>query len=230
MRYLLVSILLLYCFTSCQNAESGRATELESNRIYYDYQVSAEEGHEEATVRLQYKIGDENGRAFVVEKPGKVMFDGAELKVDSTHFTGAYYELIKPLSEISGEHTIAFVDKKGKEHTTNFSFAPFSLAQDVPERVKRKPFTIQLKNFPASFILIRLVMTDTSLQSPGVNEEMQIENGRVAIDEAFLNNLKAGPVTLEIYREEERPVGSGTKEAGRLLMTFGIRRQFELVP
>jgi hypothetical protein len=71
-------------------------------------------------------------------------------------------------------------------------------------------------------------MADTSLRSEGVNEEMRIENGILTITEEAFSRLTNGPVILEIYREEERPLRGNPKTDGKLSMTYGIKREFEL--
>jgi hypothetical protein len=96
--------------------------------------------------------------------------------------------------------------------------------------VVKKPFTVQLTNFPTAATTIRLVMVDTSLDSPDVNEELRVENGEVKIDAAMLANLTKGPTVLQIYREEQRPFENGGTATGRLTTTYGIKREFVLVP
>jgi hypothetical protein len=229
MRYLLFCSFFLPWLTSCQNDEVGRNNAAEEDGLYYDYQVSAEEGREEATMRLQYKDGDENGETLAMEKPAKVLFDGAELAADSSRFTGTYYELIKPVAELSGGHSIVFIDAKGGEHKVEFSFQLFSLVEELPGRMPARPFTIHFSDFPSSPTTVRVVMTDTSLQSAGVNEELLVEEGTLTIDESLLNHLTEGPVTMEISREEIQPIQTLAGEKGRLLLSYALRRQFELV-
>lgn len=229
MRYLLFFVLFLPWITSCQNDEAGRKKAVEKSELYFDYQVSAEEGRAEGTVRLQFKNGDENGEAIAFEKSARVLFDGTELEPDSSRFNGAYYEVLKPVSELSGRHSIVFVDPEGREHKTTFSFQPFSLVGELPDQLPPAPFVIHLKDFPSAPTLVRVVMTDTSLQSKGVNEELLVEDGALAIDKSLLDNLTEGPVTMEISREEVVPVKAGPERSGRLLLIYAVRRQFTLL-
>lgn len=217
----------LLIIVSCKNKNADKK-EADPKNIYRDYRVWGEEGRDEATLRLQYKKGDEEGDAIALEAPAKVLFDDAEIKADSSHFTGPYYELVKPIDEFSGSHNILYVDPVGKEHRDSFRFEPFSLVEEIPERLTRKSFQLKLANFPGTSTLIRLVMADTSLSSEGVNEEMRIENGIVNITEQELAKLSNGPVILEIYREEEKPIQGSSGKSGKLSMTYGIKREFEL--
>lgn len=216
-------------FTACQNAETGRRDAPDEEHLFFDYQVSAEEGREDATVRLQYKLGDESGEALALEKPAKVLLDGKEIAADSSRLSGTYYELIRPLEELKGRHSIVFIDEEGKEYRQEFTFEPFALAEELPESISKRPFTIRLQNFPPAAETVRLVMTDTALYSTGVNEDLQVENGEIHIDKAMLDHLIAGPISLEISREKEEPIRHGAKAGGRLLLTYSLRRQFELL-
>lgn len=230
MKPFFLSILFLFFLWSCAGEEEPRIVpKTPSGGVYADYQVWAEEGADEVTIRLQYRRGNDEGDAFAVENPGKVLLDGDEMIPDSTRFMGVYYEVTKPVDDFTGEHTVVFIDKTGREHREEFTFEPFTLRAELPENIRKKPFTIQLQNFPERSTPIRLVMVDTSLRSAGVNEDLLIQDGKVEITEEFLRLLTNGPVTLEIYREEERPVKGGPTRSGRFSMTYGLRRHFNLV-
>src|SRR5215203_2859812 len=126
MRILSFFSLSLFCLAACDNnAEIGNAKDVNPESIYYDYKMWAEEGKEEATVMLQYRFGGEHGTTLVLNEPAKVVFDGVELKVDSAKLTGAFYEVVKPVRELKGNHTIVFTDMNGKGHKEDFSFEPF---------------------------------------------------------------------------------------------------------
>lgn len=230
MKPFLLYIILLFFLGSCAGEEEPSfVRKTPSGGVYADYQVWAEEGADEVTIRLQYRRENEEGDAFAVENPGKVLLDDEELAPDSTRFMGVYYETSKPIEDFTGEHTVVFIDKSGREHREEFTFEPFTLRAELPENIRKKPFRIQLQNFPERSTPIRLVMVDTSLRSAGVNEELLIEEGIVEITKEFLRLLTKGPVTLEIYREEERPVKRGSKHSGKFTLTYGLRRHFNLV-
>src|SRR4051812_6962818 len=79
-----------------------------AGQIFYDYRIEGSEENDLVTCRLQYRLGGPNGSTLVVTAPGKVELDGQELKVDSAGFTGAFYELIRPVEQFRGHHTISF--------------------------------------------------------------------------------------------------------------------------
>ena len=230
MRTLSIFSLIIFSLAACDNnAEIGKAKDVKPESIYYDYKIWAEEGKEEATIMLQYRFGGEHGTTLVLDDPATVMFDGVELKVDSAKLTGAFYEVVKPVKELKGNHTIVFTDMNGKEHKENFSFEPFTLAAEFPEKVKKEPFTVKLNGFPPEPTNVRLVMTDTAFASKDVNEERVIERGELRIDSNELAALTKGPVTFEIYIEEEKPLKNPSKEGGRILITYGLKRHFEFI-
>jgi hypothetical protein len=70
-------------------------------------------------------------------------------------------------------------------------------------------------------------MIDTAFGTRDVNEELVVKNGELAITAKMWRALSTGPITMEIYREEEIPLNIGVKEAGRLLMTYRLKREFE---
>ncbi|MGZ5222520.1 MAG: hypothetical protein ACXWC7_20700, partial [Chitinophagaceae bacterium] len=212
MRTLSCLFMVVFVLAACDNVEIGYARDVDPETIYYDYKIWAEEGKDDATVMLQYRFAGKDGTTLVIEEPSKVTFDGEELKMDSAGFTGVYYEKIRPLKDFSGKHTIVFTDKNKKEHKEEFSFEPFTLAAEFPEKVKKEPFTIKLSNFPAEPANVRLVMMDTAVHSKSVNEEMTIKNGEIRIDSGMLNGLTKGPIVFEIYIEDEKPLKNASKE------------------
>lgn len=221
---------LIFILLSCtNNTEIGSGKDVDPESIYYDYRVWAEEGKDDVTVMLQYRFGGEDGTTLVMEEPGKVVLDGVELTADSARLTGAFYEMVKPVKEFLGPHTIVFTDRNKKEHREEFQFQPFTLAAEFPEKLKKEPFTVKLKDFPSAPTTIQLTMTDTSFASKDVNEEILIERGEIRIDSNKLKKLTTGPVSFEIFWDNERPVKNASKEGGRLLISYGLRRQFELV-
>ncbi len=227
-----IFLLLITCsaLASClNNAEIGSAKDVDPKSIYYDYTVSGEEGSDDATMMLQYRFGGRNGTTLVLDSPAKVLVDGVQIKVDSAKLTGAFYELIKPAASFNGNHTILFTDRDGKEHKEEFSYRPFALANELPEKIKRQPFTIKLNGFDTGQALVRLVMMDTAFKTRDVNMEVYVESGQLRIDSMQLANLKNGPINLELYREEERPLKQPSKEGGRLQITYSLKRQFELI-
>jgi hypothetical protein len=180
-------------------------------------------------VRLQYRQGDENGQAARLQQPGAVTLDGDTLKADSAGFTGVFYETSKPLGGFGGMHRIVFSDGDKKQHEEEFSFTPFALETELPEKIKKEPFIIKLAGFPSSATRAQLVMIDTSFSSADVNEEVWVENGELKIDSSFLANLVSGPITMEIVKEDEEPLKNSPQNDGRFLFTYRLRRQFEFI-
>ena len=216
---------LVSCFN---NKEIGAANDVDPQSIYYDYKIEGEEGKEAVSIMLQYRFGGEEGTTLVLDEPSTVSVDGIPLKTDSARITGAFYELLLPADGFNGTHTILFTDREKKQHKEEFQYNPFGLASELPEKIKNEPFTIRLSGLSAAPAAIRLVITDTAFNTRDVNEEMMVDSGEIIITRRLLSNLKNGPVTLEIYREEEHPVKNGSKEGGRILITYSLKRQFEL--
>lgn len=229
MRYTVFLLCSGLFLLSCQNADTGAKPRLTNDRLYFDYQVSAAEDRDEATVRIQYRWDNEEGAPVLLESPATVLFDGKPPAIYHPRRNGVYYEVSKPVTEIIGKHRIYFRDAIRQVRNVDFYFMPFSLAEELPEKMSKKPFTIRLKDLPLTPVRVRLVMTDTSLYSDGVNEELLVRNGELAIDSAMLNSIEPGPVTVEIYHDEKIPISHSSKAGGRLVLTYSIKRQIEFV-
>lgn len=196
--------------------------------FYQNFQVWGEEGREDVTIRLQFHEGNRNGNAVMIEGAGTVYLDDVPLSADSTKFNGVFYEISVPVADFTGNHTIRFTGPGGKEYREEFSFSPFSLVNDIPDEINRKPFDLQLRNFGNESDFVRLVMVDTAMESADVNEDVLVQEGKLSITEEHFANLTEGPIYLEIYREQEQLVRNEAKGGGKLLVTYALKRQFNL--
>ncbi|HEY0041550.1 MAG TPA: hypothetical protein VGB71_12840 [Flavisolibacter sp.] len=229
MRVLLGAFCVFFCLTSCLNNKQDDPTAMHPDVIFHDYKLTADEDRGDVTMMLQYRLNGPEGEPFLLNEPSKVSLDGIELKADSAKLAGTFYEFSRPIQDFRGSHTIIFTDSRGKEHKAAFAFEPFMLAEELSEQISKSPFAIKLADFPKDPTPIRLVMIDTAYATTDVNEEMRIRDGIVPIDGQKLANLVKGPITLEVYREEEKPLQGISKKGGRISITYGLRRQFELV-
>ena len=229
MRVWFAFICLVFLLPSCLNNGDEAVKGVDPEAIFHDYKISAEEGREEVTVVVQYRLGGKEGRPLLLDNPSKVSLDGTMLNPDSARLAGAFYEISIPLTSLGGKHAFVFTDSRQKEHKTEFRFEPFSLADEIPDQVRKKPLNLRLTNFPSGPTTVRLVVIDTSFATPDINEDLLVENSEIRIDDEKLANLSNGPITLEVYREEEKQLKGVSKKGGRILMTYSLRRQFEFV-
>jgi hypothetical protein len=214
-------------FFSCTSNEIGNSKDVNPDAVYFDYKIWGEEGKEDVTIMLQYRFGGKNGTTLVLNDPASVSLDGKEIPADSSKLTGAFYELMNPLSNFSGKHSIIFTDVNKKKYEEEFSFQPFTLKAAIPAQIKRDDLVFEMEGLnPVDYV--RVFATDTSFASPGINRIDTVRNGRVIISLADLESLVNGPINLEFYKEDERPVKNGTKEGGVIAITYGIKREFEL--
>lgn len=228
---LLVSLFIVSCtgnFNCNSNSNEIRnSKDVKPDAVFFDYSIRAEEGKDEVIVKLQYRMGGPNGTTLILDEPSKVEFDGEKLPLDSAKLTGAYYEVLKSLPSFTGKHTIVFTDLNKKQYKEEFEFAPFTIDPPVPASVTRGELAFDLKGLD-SLDFIRVVLTDTSFYSDDINEIDTVRNGKVIISAERLARLENGPIILEFYKEIEKPVENGTREGGRIFITYGLKREFEL--
>ena len=214
-------------FTGCTSNEIGYNKEVNPDAIYFDYNIWGDEEGGNVTVKLQYRFGGPNGTTLVLEEPAKVEFDGKLLEVDSSRMNGAWYEISKPVKDFDGRHWITYTDINKKQYKEEFDFNFFSLRKEPPKEIKRGDLIFELDGLePKDYV--RLLLTDTSFYSRGIDRLDTVRNGRVIITRQDLDNLKNGPVSLEFYCEDEKTLKQATREGGRLSISYGLKRVFEL--
>jgi hypothetical protein len=211
---------------SCTSNEIGNIKDVNPDAVYFDYEIWADETNPGVTVNLQYRMGGKNGTTLVLDEPSKVLFDGEQLKVDSAKVTGAYYEIQKPTASFAGKHTVTFTDLNKKEYKEEIEFIPFTV-DSIPAAMNRGDLVFTFKGLDPVDVL-DVALTDTSFASADINDTDTIRNGRLIISASRLSKLVNGPINLQFYKEVVKPIKNGTKEGGRILIRYGLRREFEL--
>jgi hypothetical protein len=222
-----IGFVLLVLFFSCTSNEIGNSKDVNPDAIFFDYEIWSEEGKEDLTVNLQYRMGGKNGTTLVLDEPSKVTLDGEQLKVDSAKVTGAYYEIQKPFISFAGKHTISFTDLNKKEYKEEFEFSPFTLDPNVPPTLNRGDLVFNFKGLD-SIDYLSVILTDTSFTSRDINDVDTVRNGRLVIKAERLSALINGPIHLQFFREQTLPLKKPTKEGGKFIITYGLKRDFEL--
>lgn len=226
--FIFASFFLISCDEDfgCSSSEIGQSKDVNPDAVYFDYEVWADETNPDVTVHLQYRMGGKNGTTLVLDEPSAVLFDGEELKLDSAKVTGAYYEIQKPAPSFAGKHTITFTDLNKKEYKEEFAFVPFTV-DSLPAVMNRGDLVFSFSGLD-SIDYLDVALTDTSFTSDDINDRDTVRNGKLVISADRLSALVDGPINLQFYKETIRPVKNGTREGGRILIRYGLRREFEL--
>jgi len=223
---ILVSIS-IFSLLSCTSNEIGNSKDVNPDAVFFDYEIWADEGKEDVTVNLQYRMGGKNGTTLVLDEPSKVLLDGEQLKVDSAKVTGAYYETQKPFTSFAGKHTISFTDLNKKEYNEEFEFRPFTLDPNVPSTLNRGDLVFNFKGLD-SIDYLSVILTDTSYTSDDINDIDTVRNGRLVITADRLSALINGHINLQFFKEQTLPLKKPTKEGGKFVITYALKRDFEL--
>ncbi|MBD0332619.1 MAG: hypothetical protein ICV66_08185 [Chitinophagaceae bacterium] len=212
---------------SCNNSDKTSSKDVNPENVFLDYKISGEGGNDFVTCMFQFKYGGANGTSLVLDEPAKVQLDGETLQADSTNFTGAYYEVQKPLDEFGGKHTISFFASDNKVYSEIFEFSPFSLAEELPKSVERKDIIMRLHGLkPLDHLIV--IITDTAFTSNDVHEIDTVRDGTLIIEASQLQDIVGGPVVVQLIKEEVQPVKKGTRAGGRISISYGLKREIEL--
>lgn len=226
-RFIGLLLSLTIAISSCTSNEIGNSKDVNPETIWFDYKIWGEEGNDDATVMLQYRFGGSNGTTLTLEEPCKVELDGKLIKGDSSKMTGAFYEVQRPVTEFAGKHSIVFTDMNKKQYKEEFKFHPISIITQLPETIGREDIMIELQGLdPVDYV--RVLLTDTSFTSDGINRVDTIKNGKLLLSKADLKKLVNGPVHLELVKEDEKRVKDATPEGGVISISYALRREFIL--
>src|SRR6476659_9050899 len=174
---LFVSASFIVIFYACTSNEIGNVKDVDPASIYFDYRVWGDEETGFMTVRLQYRFAGPGGTTLLLENPSKAELDGVVINADSSKMNGAYYEVTKPIKDFTGQHTIIFTDKNGKQYKEEFSFQPLDMKTVIPKVVNRSDLIIDMNGLaPKDFV--RVMLSDTASFSEGIARIDSVVDGR----------------------------------------------------
>ena len=228
-RFSILSIFLFTMIIGCHNKSESSVKAIPGKEaVFFDYAVWAEEDKDFVNILLKFRQGGENDSTIILEAPSKVEVDGKILEADSSKMSGIYYELQTPVDSFTGKHQVVFTSADNKEYKEQFEFKPFRFKTGFPDTIHRANLVLEFENLNDEDY-IRITAIDTSFKSRGINDVDTLKGGQLLISKERLKNLVNGPVRIEFYKEEEKPVKNSTSGGGLLSITYGLKRQFELV-
>lgn len=195
--------------------------------LFLEYQVWGDEQREHVNVLLQLRQKNNRGQTVRLDPPGLVKLDDEVLQADSSRMTGIFYETQKPLEAFAGPHKITVVDEKEQQVSEEFDYAPFKLTTPLNGRVGRDDLILNLSGLKPGE-KIRVTLIDTVFRTQDINELMPVVGGRLHITREQLRAVKTGPVTLLLFKEMDHPIENPALRGGKMAVTYGLMREFEL--
>jgi hypothetical protein len=74
---------------------------------------------------------------------------------------------------------------------------------------------------------LRIVMNDTTFEDEGINTLDTVYNNRLDLRK-YLPSLSNGPVTLHLFKEEDRFLQKNASTKGEISITYSLKREFDL--
>jgi hypothetical protein len=214
----------LIILAGCTSNDAKYKVDDDKIETFYDYKIIAEEGNDNLLVMAQLKSGGEEGEVIALTPDTEILLDNELMQKDSAKIGGVYYEIYRTIDSFAGSHSFVFKEAAKIKQQVAFNFQPFALENGLDSVVSRKNWLLNFTGLDSASN-VRIVLTDTTFESEGVNELRKVRNNKLEIDSAMLGNLKNGPIQLTLTREFEQPLKN---EKGRVLSLYTIRREFLL--
>ncbi len=220
---LFIGLVILF-LSGCENVDRRDPN---GENLFFDYKITGMEWLEDVTIMLQFREGGPYGNSIPLDSLASIELDGEALIADSSKMTGAYYELHKNAAEFTGKHTLTYTTADGDKYSTDFEFEPLGLREELPDTISREEFLLPLTGIKKGDI-VRLLLTDTSFTSDGVDRMDTVSTEGFSIKARDLARLNPGPISMELIKEIERNIEGPSSEGGWLAISYSISRQFYL--
>jgi hypothetical protein len=224
-----MTALVVICFYSCKEKEQEVVqNNLPLSSIYLDYQVWGEEGKEYITVLIRLFENSNFKRPVALPAPGFVELDGQVLTPDSSEIGGYFYEIQFHVDDFDGMHNITIADARGDKASEEFEFSTFSLLEEPGLIRKREDLRLPIQGLREGEF-VRVIMIDTVFSTTDINRLDTLRNNEILIERQALRDVASGPVSLLLFKEEEEQVYASELYGGKKMVTFGLKRELELV-
>ena len=219
--FLAVLLIFIAFITGCDSIEIGDSKDVNQNKIYMDYNISYTQADETVLLNLKYRFAGPAGTTLVLNDASHCEFDGEKLKVDSSDFGGAFYEVQKRFSSFIGKHSIVFADINNKKYENSFDFATFTLT-NIPESVPADKDLVISFNGPAlganDYVEISSVDSDSSFSfrhtGPG---------NSITVPVAELQKQTKKTIAIECTLYRQIPLSQTTSEGGSLKLYYRLK-------
>lgn len=220
-------LLLLLLLTACAD-EKGESRASKPSYIYAHYQFTADESKGQVAGLLQFFEDGPRGEPLLLQTPAGIQVDGKVLTADSALRTGPFYEMVQPLQNFAGAHTITLTDEHGQTYKEEFAFEPLVLQTEIGQTIKRGNLELAVSGVQRGE-KVRVLLVDIDFNTDDINRLQVLEDGKLVLTAEDLQQVATGPVTLMLYKEIERPLENSTATGGKFSLTYGLSREFELV-
>lgn len=221
MKTLCVITLLLLLMQSCSSNEIGNSRDVNPNTIYRGYDISYAEGNDRVRTVCQFRFAGGNGTTLVLNKPAILSLDGDSLYLDSTVFDGAYYYKESKVEEFEGKHNLVYADVTGKTYPQSFTFTRVKM-DGLPAETTATDILVNFKGLKDG-CAIHVNLTDTSSATEDLGTVDTIISGQLTIKASLLAKLKAGPVNVSLYMDEDRPLENPTQQGGYMRLHYAFK-------
>ena len=140
---------------------------------------------------------------------------------------GFYYETTVPLENFAGKHSIVFTDNNKKQYKEEFDFSPISLKTEIPAVINRKELMIELTGLDSGET-VRLLLNDTAFYSRGIDRIDTVRNDSIIVTPRDMENLKMARFIWKFTKKRNKPLKEPGRGGGRLSISYGLKRVFEL--
>lgn len=217
------SILLLLFITGCDNTEIGESRDVNPDKVYQQYSISLNEEDSAAAVFAQFRFAGEDGTTLVLSKPSRIRFDGENLGLDSSSFTGAYYNASIPPNRFAGKHSFLFTDVQGREMVNSIPVQPLRLIHTPTTVVAGKSLDIPFETgnvHPDDHVDFYFYDGDSSF-----NVRVELKGGpqTATISARHIAALLKPECTLKVGLSQKFPLQQATSEGGNMLLFHELR-------
>ncbi len=208
---------------ACTSNEIGNSRDVSQESIYQQYSISYTEGDEKAAINAQFRFGGKNGTTLLLNEPSNVSFDGTIIKVDSSDFGGAFYQLNKPVTGFYGIHHFVFTDISNKKFDNDFVFEKFALANIPAAASKTAPLQLQFDSTglkAGDEVTVSSSDTDSSFSVSGTVAD---KNFTISIPAEDLKRQKGKELKLAVSLNRNVPLQQNTREGGEMTIQYRLK-------
>lgn len=218
-QIILLLALPVLLISACVSSDTANSDTVKQSEIYQSYSVSYDAGDMELSATAYFRFGGSGGTTLLLTKPSNITFDGQEMAMGKSMFTGSYYETHLQ-NTFKGAYVFKFTDTEKKTYANTAAINAIEVGEYSKEGSKKKGFTIEFNGKAiANGEKITLTIQDGNYNTRTITNDL-VGTTSIEVKPADLKDFATGDANIYFTREMNSSLTEATHLGGSMDISY----------
>jgi len=218
-KIIFLLVLPMMFLSACVSSDTANSDTVKQSEIYQSYSVSYDAGDVELSATAYFRFGGSGGTTLLLSKPSNITFDGLEMSMGKSMFTGSYYETHLQ-NTFRGTYVFKFTDTEKKTYTNTAAINAIEVGEYADEGSKKKGFSIGFNDKAiANGEKVTLTIEDGNHNTRTITSDL-VGTTSVEVKPADLKDFVTGDANIYFTREMNSSLTEATHLGGSMDISY----------